>query len=681
MEITGYTLPLVQHPQLDKMYIHPHQAEMLDNWDKQTAFLLVTKTGSGKTAAVTLPIGLNRDKADDNGAVFVYPTNELMRDQARSIVGLLEHRLGLKVKQITPDDNDDTAGDEDIILVQANADFLADLCQKWGYFTKHGKPNKSKALEQLLRPDKPKILLTNPDILYLLYSLKWGREGASALAHLSAYQTIVFDEFHLYQGVELAHVLYLIHVARQLGSFKRVVLLSATPHAEVKQWIDKLLQPYPITMEATVAYPQMGEREVAYQVNLTTLNGSEVIHTALSKISELKDKLQELRRENQNADYVPLVVILNSVIKATMLEDELCEKHGFTREQIMPIRGRTHRKVRNLDKKPLLIVGTSAIEVGIDFKCDYLIFEAGDAASFMQRFGRLGRHQVGQAFLLSDYREGEALKSLGETISRVQLEEAINRIYTQANARAWFVGTDLGIFAALSLSFNLQQAIMTERDYGPEADTTKHEITEFINRLKQEYATQMGLKITKIERWFRDWQNGKGAKWVNDYLAIDSFRTSLPSVEVYDVMEAQRRDDKSMGRYAVDIKSLLSRADAELKEGQIQIKYGKWRQVYVSLGNSEARVEENLLLTTTDYPELMLMPENQSNSLSNIMTPLSPIKTQGNGGHIFVKVCYDEVKSELDWRLATFLSKDGKTIFAFDGDALLLKEIYNRKKS
>ena len=44
-----------------------------------------------------------------------------------------------------------------------------------------------------------------------------------------------------------------------------------------------------------------------------------------------------------------------------------------------------------LEFKPI-VVGTSAIEVGIDFDTSSLIFEADDSTSFLQRIGRGARH-------------------------------------------------------------------------------------------------------------------------------------------------------------------------------------------------------------------------------------------------------------------------------------------------
>ena len=40
-----------------------------------------------------------------------------------------------------------------------------------------------------------------------------------------------------------------------------------------------------------------------------------------------------------------------------------------------------------------ILVGTTTVDIGVDFHINYLIFEAFNAGSFLQRFGRLGRHE------------------------------------------------------------------------------------------------------------------------------------------------------------------------------------------------------------------------------------------------------------------------------------------------
>jgi CRISPR-associated endonuclease/helicase Cas3 len=39
-----------------------------------------------------------------------------------------------------------------------------------------------------------------------------------------------------------------------------------------------------------------------------------------------------------------------------------------------------------------LLIGTSTIDVGVDFRINFLLFESRDAGTFLQRLGRLGRH-------------------------------------------------------------------------------------------------------------------------------------------------------------------------------------------------------------------------------------------------------------------------------------------------
>ncbi len=677
MKVAGYTLPLVNYPGI-LTPLYPHQAAMLDAWNIHDALLLVTKTGSGKTAATALPVALNRDKPGDNCAVFVYPTNELIRDQARSIHEWLAKRLGLQVREIMPDQANAPAGNEEIVLVRADAKQLEDYCQAWG-LGRPGKWQKAKALERLLIPDKPKILLTNPDTLYLLYSLKYGRQAGNVLAQLQAYQTLVFDEFHLYNGVELAHVLYLIHAARQLGAFRRVALLSATPHPEVRQWLEKLLHPHEITMQTETVYPRTGERTVAHSVSLIPAPAQrDPVGAALARLLDLAPQLRALRAANPKTDYVPAVVILNSVIKAIDLEDQL-RANGFTGDEIVPLRGLSARKARQLRPEQLIIVGTSAIEVGIDFQCDYLLFEAGDAAAFMQRFGRLGRHQPGVAYLLGDDRECKALQAQGDALTRPQLEEAVAHTYPQADARAWFVGTELGAFAALTQAFNIREAVWQSRDRGPEAAETKEQVYATLKTLMADYGALMGIKaqVAQAQRIFWQCKRGLGQQWVDDYLRIDAFRTSLPSVEVYDKAEAQRRDADT-ARYSVDVKSLLARAiTIELNRGHFEVEgYGKFHYVTVNKGFRDETEKAGLLLTTADYPNLMLARDNELEACSHIMSRLWE-------KHLFVFVPYDEVRQELDWKLATFPCGSGKAMYvlAFDGDALLLKEIWKRTRN
>ena len=65
--------------------------------------------------------------------------------------------------------------------------------------------------------------------------------------------------------------------------------------------------------------------------------------------------------------------------------------------------GLTHREDRRASFEKDILVGTSTVDIGVDFHINYLIFEAFNAGNFLQRFGRLGRHDefgIYQAYAL-----------------------------------------------------------------------------------------------------------------------------------------------------------------------------------------------------------------------------------------------------------------------------------------
>ncbi len=673
VKILGYSLPQVMHPRVNGIFLYPHQAAMLDEWNKHEAFLLVTKTGSGKTAASAIPVALSREQRGDNSAVFVYPTNELIRDQERSIRNLLEDKLGIRCFSWSPDNANQPISDEEIVIVRVDAEILDKFKNIWKM------RRKADVLERLLQADKPKIILTNPDILYLLYSLRYGQRAANVLGALQAYQTIIFDEFHLYSGVELAHVLFLIHAAREWGAFRRVVLLSATPHPEVRQWIDRLLNPFEITMDVAVTH-RMAEkpRIVTHDIELMPIfvsRGKEV-ETAKEKILELQEKLKQLRcKRLDDKEYVPAVVILNSVVKAIELEDKLVAA-DFDRDDIVPIRGLVTRESRHLKPNQLLIIGTSAIEVGIDFQCDYLIFEAGDASSFLQRFGRLGRHQTGTAFLLGDQRECAVMATLQPYMDRKDFEAEIQKYYQVANARAWFINTEMGAFAAAAQAYNIRQRI-EEDNRGDFA--TKDIIKRRTDEIIESYMNKLGIDQTwkLARRIYRSFERKVGSLWVSDYLHIDTFRTSLPSLPVIDLNEQARRGPGA-GLYEVEIKSLLSRAtNPKFMKGRVQIEgYHDNHIITINKSFQDEPKSAGKIKTTSNYHNLMLARSGKLDAGSHVMSRMGT-------SHIFVFVPADEVKEELDWRIAWFPCgrNPAKFVLAFDGDALLLKEIYHRVMS
>lgn len=658
-------LPLVRHPATSQM-LYPHQAAMLDAWEDHKTFLLVTKTGTGKTIGAVLPVLKNRQRA-----ICVYPTNELIRDQVRNIANIAE-REGLKTCIQTLDTTGEEYASADVILVHIDSHTLEVWCEKRRW------REKWRALRELLEADKPKIILTNPDILFLIFALRY---HAEPLAALSGYHALIADEFHLYSGVELAHALFMLHLGRSLGMFDRIVLLSATPAPEVGKYLEQVLD-NPLCVDALIESIRQvsGERQAVHSVEIIPhLAGRDVVETVVGLVKKLSDQIRKRRQENAAFDYVPVVIVVNSVVNAIRLEDRLVEEK-FKREEMAIIRGLSARKVRNTTGK-LLAIGTSAIEVGVDFKCDYLIFEAGEAASFMQRFGRVGRHNPGIAYVLGPQNVLHGIEALsrekGPEIDRGILEERVYAWYPSLETRAWFVTTLMGLLSAFTLGENLIKHVSEDFKANPE------QVASVESQMENFYATysrKLGYSdkmLQSVLYQLRQSRLGNSRfKWLTVYRDLNTFRTSLPSEWVLDFAELERRgSDWDQAKYTTDIATLLRRAEnlrfnekvphPDGGTGMLTVKgYGRYKKVWIIPGFTDEHF--GIPYCTKDFPDLLFIQEGHKTSVSHIMTLRD---------HIFV-VVPKTILPQLDWRLPVF--ECGHYLIGFDGTALILLELYNQ---
>lgn len=657
------TLPLVldqvKHPCVTNLLYH-HQAIMLDEWEKHDTFLVETKTGTGKTTAAVLPLLKYREKA-----FLVYPTNELIKDQIQSIAAIARQE-GLVPCIYNPDTSKLEYGKADVVLVHIDAEKLKEWDRKLNLGGTWA------VLKYLLQADKErKLILTNPDILFLIFALRY---RAEALAALTAYRSIIIDEFHLYQGVEFAHALFMIHLARNLGVFNRLVLLSATPAHDVRDCLDQLLLPFIIDSDSISQYPVVSERTAIYEIEIVPQNsGEDVVERAVEIIQELKGTVESLRKRNLSQEYIPVVVVLNSVINAMYLEDRLV-KEGFNRDELLIIRGLTSRNIRVKDEQKLIAIGTSAIEVGIDFKCDYLIFEASEAPSFLQRFGRIGRHQPGTAYILCKPNVELGIERLPTQISRNEFEKYVYDWYLTPEARPWFVFTEGGLITVYSLANRIVTRVLKNEGY---ITGNTEEIIKRFDRILLDYACALGIEkhYAVVKRIFTLAEKGVKFQWVKAYQNLTTFRTSLPSITVCDFAEKERRNGFEFAKYNVDLGTLIRRGeginhtekitDSDGRHGIVTVKkYGRYKKVRVIPEFKDENCGE--IMITKDWPQLAFLQDGQRISVSSIMTLRE---------HIFV-VLPKVIKIELDWRFPVF--ECGNHLIAFDGTALLLREIYFR---
>lgn len=335
---------------------------------KETLCLfLITPTGSGKTLtsyAYSLQTG--------QSVLGVYPTNELIRDQEMSLAPLYEKFLGW---------------DEWVYRIDSKE------LDKW--VLEFEERRHSDMLERILNWNR--VLLTNPDILYYIAFGQYAKGNESQRRRLLAtlvdnYKLMVFDEFHLYNVKQTADVVFFITAIQAINpNVGRVfIFASATPESPAIDWLKTLN----IRVESLQASPSNAPdaRIIAQPLRLTLLpadlrrwKGQETIVENLPLIDRFVNQHPEVR----------IVSILDSVAGSINLAQEL--RSRYPAKQVGEVHGLSSDEERKQALETAITVGTSTIEVGIDFRGatakDVLIFEAHTDSKFLQRFGRLARHK------------------------------------------------------------------------------------------------------------------------------------------------------------------------------------------------------------------------------------------------------------------------------------------------
>lgn len=560
-EVPGIGIPLLAH-----------QVAVQQRWDSLEALLLTAGTGTGKTLAVFLPALLRGESI-----IAVYPTNALLLDQAESIAKLAKV-AGKKGRVLQPG-NDSTKPDHDVEILPINGPTLDTARQAMGL------KRKGEALDALLtRSSRPKIIVTNPDVLYLMAAMCY-RDSQSALARLSGYSTLVLDEFHLYSGIELARLLYLIYLLRFFGGqvpqgLQRVAFLSATPSAEILRLLREVL---PGLEEITPAVPVSARwlgphtavHQLSFSTDLTASDTSEYtdendVGTIASIARFFNMRRDSLRVERLNAGKrtVPALVFVNSVVEAKRLERALLAS-GWSDAELGSVRGLMDQRERVWEGKTV-VVATAAAEVGIDFDCRLLIFEANDRGSFAQRLGRAGRHDLAEAYLIGSpgapgiFGLRNELERRPTKLTRQNFLELAASVFPANDAQIDFVTSKEGVFAAASLTSYILQRVSS--DYGANS-TVRDRVRQTLLSMEKFYFLQWQSRreesvsdVAKLHfQVRRDMEraaHGRSAAsgWMKIYLDnFPSFRAQSLQMTVFD-QEEQRRGREAI--YRADLRTL-----------------------------------------------------------------------------------------------------------------------------
>jgi len=366
--------------------LHPFQRQVLDALARGSARIIRADApvGSGKSRVIR---GLLEQPSDGRLLVLTYPTKILMDAQLGALRSELM-ALGRDVCVWPDPDRDFRPGA--VNIVNYSTDSLVKLLREMGPETKLGK--RGDLLQRLFFAQEhfghERAVVTTPDVLHLIAKRKY--EASKRIQqYLNAGGLFVFDEFHLYHN--LANFVPLLEeILMQWNG--RIVLLSATP--VVGQELDGLLGRFP-TATVQFAPDSVGTPGAAGH---RTFNHPIEVRLESFQTTDLEEWVRRLE-ELLPALPRPAAIILDSVHRLQWLQRRLSP---FARQQgleLLQWSGLQKDRVTLTDRT--VVLGTSAIEVGIDMIFRSLVMEATFWPSAVQRLGRVGRFVEGMAVIFS----------------------------------------------------------------------------------------------------------------------------------------------------------------------------------------------------------------------------------------------------------------------------------------
>jgi CRISPR-associated endonuclease/helicase Cas3 len=520
-----------------------HQAETLKALRDQNIDVVfnTAMTGDGKSLAAFLEV-----LQGECNAIALYPTNELARDQ--------EIQTRQYIEQFQP------PNDPRVTRLSG-----ADL----EIYAEHEGIGKAAAISTLA--SQREVLLTNPDIFHYLhrgaYLFKgktgdspdklWGRIDKD-------FDLFIFDEFHVYAAPQVASVINTMLLIQATNRRKKFIFLSATPDTSLVERLEKagfrchIVSPidgnkyrFPDTSEEEQQLIAEGWRQVSRSIDLNFVSLEPVAKAAESWF---RDNAELISQRFQKHPGSKGAIILNSIAavkRLTPFFQSLLQPQGLSVGENTGLSGRSERE-RSLSAD--LVLGTSTIDVGVDFKINFLIFESADAGNFIQRLGRLGRHdgyeRDGQfvefdgftAYALVPnflterlFLNGQPSLLEGGVCDRISLNAVIKEKYRQINDfRGYY--KRWGAVQSFKLCLDLNHKTIQEQYKGS--------CEKFQAACETVFDIPLSKVAGRVRGWAKDWQQLSGQKNGNP-IAEDacSFRGSSPlQCGLYDETESNEAD-------------------------------------------------------------------------------------------------------------------------------------------
>lgn len=347
-----------------------HQAQTWQKFTNSDAEVIfdTALTGDGKSLAGQLPM-----LADSKYALLLYPTNELIKDQVKQVERYI-HDFGLSSNYQT-------------LYSEAITDEIE----------KNGSISRSSVIMRWLA--NRTYILSNPDLFHLMSSYNYGsnQDKREFIYQIPVqFDYFIFDEFHIFGPPQVISVMNILNYHRIANPNRKLkyIFLSATPTRLFKRLLDNAgFQIQEIKgAYSPVPHSDYTEEPIVRPVDLHLHSLGD--RGAYAWAEEHLEELISFYRANPDAKGV---FIVNSVATAKRLlayyRRELQEKQNIKVGENTALADPKTRNDAMNDPNVQFIIATSTVDVGVDFRINLLIFESYNAGTFIQRLGRLGRHE------------------------------------------------------------------------------------------------------------------------------------------------------------------------------------------------------------------------------------------------------------------------------------------------
>jgi CRISPR-associated endonuclease/helicase Cas3 len=503
IDLDGVALRTHDEPYAFDYRPYGHQVDLKELFHSEPSFVAVndSPTGGGKTSSWLEPALEQR-----LDTVAVYPTNALVEDQ----------RLGIE----------DSVGavDHEVAILKVTADSLSEKQHEYGV------RSNADAIDRWIREHRREqiLFLTNPDIFVMMCRDLY----ASPARSFKQFELAVVDEFHRADLKEQNTLRYLCDelLERDNARLERIVFLSATPDEAQEITFERAMTaPYHrVTADQGTERRPFSDsldgdwRPVMPPVELE-LRTAPTFGTADVLLNDEFESTLEFCRGGRT------VLMLDGIHEVERVFSRLHQELDRRVERIDGFHSENKReKLNSFD----VLVSNSAVEVGIDFEVDRILFAGHDQSSFLQRLGRLRteeRTQPARCYVPRPIkRDLDGLD--GCRITRTDLRERLEAVYPQPRRPDTF-GWRYSSSEALEHLENRLRNTTSDLQQGVKISG--------VERIHRHFLSEHGLTFEDIERTADtiDWRVLRELQWYRgdsvQALVWDETDGSLRSYDVF----------------------------------------------------------------------------------------------------------------------------------------------------